>query len=78
MLFGRVEQNSKISVRVDLYSKSNSTNISLNTQQSSGRVVLHAQLTGNPITIRWRQRNATDDRPVGSSLWEHSSAHVLD
>ena len=23
------------------------------------------------------QRNATDDRPVGSGVWENSSAHVL-
>jgi hypothetical protein len=53
MLLGRVVQNSKISVRVDLYPKSFTTNISANTQQSSDKS-LQAQFTKNPITAHWR------------------------
>jgi hypothetical protein len=75
MLLGRVVQNSKISARVDLYPKSYSTNISANTQQTSDS--LQAQFTRNPIAAHLAQRNATDDRPVGSDVWENSSAHVL-
>ena len=75
MLLGRVVQNSKISIRADLYPKSYTTNISANTQQSSDS--LQAQFTRNPNHSTLAQRNATDDRPVGSGVWENSSAHVL-
>jgi len=53
MLLGRVVQNFKISVRVDLYPKAYTTNISANTLQSSDKS-LQYQFTRNPITAHWR------------------------
>lgn len=50
MLLGRVVQNSKISVRVDLYPKSYITNISANTQQSSDTV---CRLSLPGIQLAW-------------------------